>query len=55
MSNPDPTIFEDIEKTAQTQSKFLKIQAGQTIVLKFDTSKIQLVDRQIGDRKSKAV
>lgn len=48
-------IFEQIEQAAQAQSRFLKIQPGQTVVLKFDANKIQLVDRQIEDRKSKAV
>jgi hypothetical protein len=54
MSTPNQ-IFEQIEKAAQAQSKFLKIQPDQTTVLKFDANKIQLVDRQIEDRKSKAV
>lgn len=54
MSTPNQ-IFEQIEKAAQAQSKFLKIQPGQTTILKFDANKIQLVDRQIEDRKSKAV
>lgn len=54
MSNPNP-IFDQIEQAAQAQSRFLKIQPGQTVVLKFDANKLQLVDRQIEDRKSKAV
>jgi hypothetical protein len=54
MSTPNQ-IFDQIEKAAQAQSKFLKIQPGQTTILKFDANKIQLVNRQIEDRKSKAV
>ena len=55
MSNPNPnSVFEQIEKEAQNQSRYLKIQPGQSLVLKFDANKIQLVDRQIEDRKSKA-
>lgn len=53
-TNPNPNMFEQIEKEAQNQSRFLKIQPGQSLVLKFDANKIQLVDRQIEDRKSKA-
>jgi hypothetical protein len=53
MSNPNQ-IFDQIEQAAQAQSKFLKIQPGQTQVLKFDINKIQLVDREIEDRKSRA-
>ena len=52
ISNP---IFEQIEQAAQTQSKYMKIPPGQTVVLKFDANKIQLVDREIENRKSKAV
>jgi hypothetical protein len=48
-------IFEQIEQAAQAQSRYLKIQPGQTMVLKFDQNKIQLVDREIDGRKSKAV
>ena len=56
MSTSTPNqIFEQIEQAAQAQSKYLKIQPGQTMVLKFDANKIQLVDREIENRKSKAV
>lgn len=48
-------IFEQIEQAAQAQSKFLKLQPGQTVVLKFDANRIRLVDRQIQDKKTKAV
>ena len=54
MSNPNPNVFEQIEREAQNQSRYLKIQPGQSLVLRFDANKIQLVDRQIEDRKSKA-
>lgn len=47
-------VFDQIEQAAQAQSKFLKLQPGETKVLKFDANKVQLVDRQIEDRKSKA-
>ncbi len=33
----------------------MKIQPGQVVVLKFDANKLQLVDREIENRKSKAV
>lgn len=33
----------------------MKIQPGQTVVVKFDPDKIQLVDRVIENKKSKAV
>lgn len=53
MSNPNPVI-EQIEKEAQNQSRFLKIQPGQGLVLKFDANKVELKDREIEGRKSKA-
>lgn len=56
MSTPNQNaIFEQIEQAAQAQSKYMKIQPGQTVVLKFDPNKLQLVDREIENRKSKAV
>ena len=54
MSNPNPNVFEQIETAAQQQSRFLKIQPGQSIVLRFDANKIELKDREIEGRKSKA-
>ena len=47
-------IFAEIEQAAQKSSKFLKIQPGQSVVLKFDPNKIVMVDREIEGRKSKA-
>lgn len=56
MSTPNQNaIFQQIEQAAQAQSKYMKIQPGQTVVLKFDANKLQLVDREIENRKSKAV
>ena len=52
VTNP---IFAEIEQAAQKSSKFLKIQPGQTVVLKFDANKLVLKDREIEGRKSKAV
>lgn len=53
-TNPNQ-IFEKIEQAAQAQSKFLKLQPGQTAVLKFDVNRIKLVDREINGKKNKAV
>ena len=56
MSTPNQNaVFQQIEQAAQAQSKYMKIQPGQTVVLKFDANKLQLVDREIENRKSKAV
>ena len=56
MSTPNQkAVFQQIEQAAQAQSKYMKIQPGQTVVLKFDANKLQLVDREIENRKSKAV
>jgi hypothetical protein len=52
---PEAATFEQIEEAAQTQSRFLKVQPGQTVILQFDPKKMQLVDRKIEERKSKAV
>jgi hypothetical protein len=56
MSTPNQNaVFQQIEQAAQAQSKYMKIQPGQTVVLKFDANKLQLVDREIENRKSKVV
>jgi len=47
--------FAEVEALAASQSKFLKIQAGQTMLLKFDKAKFKPVERVINGRKSKAV
>ena len=47
--------FAEVEALAASQSKFLKIQPGQTMLLKFDKTKFKPVEREINGRKSKAV
>lgn len=53
-TNESP-IYKQIEEAAVSQSRYMKIQPGQTVVVKFDPDKIQLVDRVIENKKSKAV
>jgi hypothetical protein len=47
--------FAEVEALAASQSKFLRIQPGQTMLLRFDKAKFKLVEREINGRKSKAV
>lgn len=47
--------FAEVEALAASQSKFLKIQPGQTTLLRFDKAKFKPVEREINGRKSKAV
>jgi hypothetical protein len=60
MSNPTSqkpsSIFEEVKTLARsTQSKFLKIQPGQTITLKFDPNKAKTIEREYQGKKSFAV
>lgn len=49
-------IFDQIESAYQAQNKFVKIEAGKSVVLNFDPNKLKLVDRKFQDgRTSKAV
>jgi hypothetical protein len=52
--NQTNPVFESIIAAAAAQSKYMKIQDGQTVVLKFSPDKVKLVDRTINDKKSKA-
>ena len=47
--------FAEVEALAASQSKFLKIQPGQTVQLRFDKTRFKPVERDINGRKSKAV
>ena len=53
--NQTNPVYTLIEEAAKNQSRFLKVQPGTSIVLKLDANKMQLVDREIENRKSKAV
>ncbi len=48
-------MFDKIERAAAEQSRFIKIESGQSVVLYFDPNRISLVDREINGKKSKAV
>ena len=54
-ANQTNPTYQAIEDAAKNQSRFLKVQPGTSIVLKFDANRMQLVDREIEGRKSKAV
>ncbi|MEP0826092.1 MAG: hypothetical protein HRF40_11460 [Nitrososphaera sp.] len=54
-SQQESDPFAQIEALAASQSKFLKIQPGQTVQLKFDKTKFKPIEREINGRKSKAV
>ena len=47
--------FAEIEALAASQSKFIRVQPGQTMLLRFDKTKFKPVEREINGRKSKAV
>ncbi|MEP0825862.1 MAG: hypothetical protein HRF40_10275 [Nitrososphaera sp.] len=52
---PYNPVFDQVDKEAAEQSKFIKIESGQSVVLYFDPNRIRLVDREINSKKSKAV
>lgn len=52
--------FEEIKQTAESQSKFIKIQPGQTVIVKFLKTnegqvRMSLIEKEFEGRKSKAV
>lgn len=53
--SPPPAIFEETEKLNNSGSKFLKLEAGQTVILKFDPYKARVVDRNFKDKVSKGI
>ena len=52
---PQSDPFAQVEALAASQSKFIRIQPGQTVVLRFDKTRFKPVEREIKGRKSKAV
>lgn len=52
---PYNPVFDQVDKAAAEQSKFIKIESGQSVVLYFDPNRIRLIDREINGKKSKAV
>lgn len=47
--------FAQVEALARKQSRFVKIQPGQTMVLRFDKDKFKPVEREINGKRSNAV
>jgi hypothetical protein len=54
-SNKVPSIFEETEALTSSGSKFLRLEPGQTVTLKFDPYKARVVDRTFKDKTSKAI
>jgi hypothetical protein len=55
MSTTTNPIFDQIEQEAQSQNKFIKVQPGQPITLRFDANKIRVVESDYEGKKSKRV
>jgi hypothetical protein len=52
--------FDEVKQTAESQSKFIKVQPGQTVVLKFlktpeGNQRMQVIEKEFEGRKSKAI
>ena len=55
MSTNTNPIFEQIEQAAENQTRFIKMQSGESLTLLFDPNKIRVVDAEYEGKKSKRV
>jgi hypothetical protein len=55
VSDQAQTVFQQIEDERQKQSKFIKLQSGETRILQFNPEKVKISEDEFEGKKSKRV